>query len=36
MLRSLAKGQTYYFVVSAYDRYKDESDFSNEVSGVAR
>ena len=35
-LTGLAKGQTYYLVVSAYDQYKDESDFSNEVSGVAR
>ena len=35
-LTGLAKGQTYYIVVSAYDQYKDESDFSNEVSGVAR
>jgi hypothetical protein len=35
-LTGLAKGQTYYIVVSAYDPYRDESDFSNEVSGVAR
>ena len=35
-LTGLAKDQTYYLVVSAYDQYKNESDFSNEVSGVAR
>ena len=35
-LTGLAKGQIYYLVVSAYDQYKNESDFSNEVSGVAR
>ena len=35
-LTGLAKGQTYYLVASAYDQYKNESDFSNEVSGVAR
>ncbi len=35
-LTGLAKGHTYCIVVSAYDQYRDESDFSNEVSGVAR
>ncbi len=35
-LTGLARGQTYYIVVSAYDQYRDESDFSNEVSGTAR
>jgi hypothetical protein len=35
-LTGLAKGQTYYIAVSAYDQYKDESNLSNEVSGVAR
>jgi hypothetical protein len=35
-LTGLSKGLTYYLVVSAYDQYKDESDLSNEVSGVAR
>ena len=35
-LAGLAKGQTYYIVVSAYDQYSDESAFSNEVSGMAR
>jgi hypothetical protein len=28
---SLADGQTYYFAATAYDRYGDESDFSNEL-----
>jgi len=35
-LQGLSKGQTYYIAVTAYDRYRNESDFSNEVSGVAR
>jgi hypothetical protein len=35
-LRDLSRGQTYYIAVTAYDRYRNESDFSNEVSGVAR
>ena len=35
-LTGLAKGQTYYIAVSAYDPHKNESGFSNEVSGVAR
>jgi hypothetical protein len=35
-LTGLDKGQTYYIVVSAYNQHEDESDFSNEVGGVAR
>ncbi|NWF57334.1 MAG: fibronectin type III domain-containing protein [Syntrophaceae bacterium] len=35
-LRGLTKGQTYYIAVTAYDQYRNESDFSNEVSGVAK
>jgi hypothetical protein len=35
-LRGLSRGQTYYIVVTAYDRYRNESDFSNEVSGLAK
>jgi hypothetical protein len=35
-LTGLAKGQTYYIVVTAYDTYRDESDFSNEVRGAAK
>jgi hypothetical protein len=35
-LQSLSKGQTYYIAVTAYDRYRNESDFSNEVSGIAK
>ena len=35
-LTGLSRGQVYYLVVSAYDHYRNESDFSNEVSGVAR
>ena len=34
-LTGLTKGQTYYIVVTAYDQYRNESDFSNEVSGTA-
>ena len=35
-LTGLAKGQTYYIAVTAYDTYRNESDFSNEVSGAAK
>jgi hypothetical protein len=35
-LGNLSKGQTYYIAVTAYDRYRNESDFSNEVSGLAK
>ncbi len=35
-LSGLSKGQTYYIAVTAYDRYRNESDFSNEVSGLAK
>ena len=35
-LRGLSKGQTYYIAVTAYDRYRNESDFSNEVTGLAK
>lgn len=35
-LEGLSKGQTYYLSVTAYDGYRNESDFSNEVSGLAR
>jgi hypothetical protein len=35
-LRDLSRGQTYYIAVTAYDRYRNESDFSNEVSGLAK
>ncbi len=35
-LVGLAQGQTYYIAATAYDTYNNESDFSNEVSGVAR
>jgi hypothetical protein len=35
-LRGVAKGQTYYIVVSAYHQYKDQKDFSTEVTGVAK
>ena len=35
-LRGLSRGQTYYIAVTAYDRYRNESDFSNEVSGLAK
>lgn len=34
-LTGLTKGQSYYIVVTAYDQYRNESDFSNEVSGTA-
>jgi Purple acid Phosphatase, N-terminal domain len=35
-LRGLSKGQTYYIAVTAYDQYRNESDFSNEVTGLAK
>jgi hypothetical protein len=35
-LTGLVKGQTYYIAVTAYDTYRNESDFSNEVSGAAK
>ena len=35
-LRGLSKGQTYYIAVTAYDQNRNESDFSNEVSGLAK
>jgi len=35
-LRDLSKGQTYYVAVTAYDRFGNESDFSNEVTGLAK
>jgi hypothetical protein len=35
-LRGLSKGQTYYIAVTAYDQYRNESDFSNWVSGPAK
>jgi hypothetical protein len=35
-LTGLASGQTYYLVVTAYDTYRNESDFSNEVNGSAK
>jgi len=35
-LTSLLKGKTYYIAVTAYDTYRNESDFSNEVSGTAK
>ncbi len=35
-LRGLSKVQTYYIAVTAYDQYRNESDFSNEVSGLAK
>jgi hypothetical protein len=35
-LTDLSKGQTYYIAVTAYDRNGNESDFSNEVSGLAK
>ncbi len=35
-LKGLSKGQTYYLAVTAYDGYGNESDFSNEVTGLAR
>lgn len=35
-LTGLAKGQTYYIAVTAYDTNGNESDFSNEVSGPAK
>jgi hypothetical protein len=35
-LTGLAKGQTYYIAVTAYDTSRNESDFSNEVSGAAK
>jgi hypothetical protein len=35
-LTGLTKGQTYYFVATAYDMSHNESGYSNEVSGVAR
>jgi hypothetical protein len=35
-LTGLAKGRSYYIAVTAYDQYRNESDFSNEVSGTAQ
>jgi hypothetical protein len=35
-LTGLTKGQTYYIVVIAYDTFNDDSDSSNEVSGIAK
>lgn len=35
-LSNLAKGQTYFVAVTAHDPAFNESDFSNEVSAVAR
>ena len=35
-LTGLIKGQKYYIVVTAYNRSKQESRFSNEVTGVAK
>ncbi len=35
-LRGLSTGQTYYIAVTAYDGFRNESDFSNEVSGLAK
>lgn len=35
-LTGLVSGQTYYIAVTAYDTSRDESGFSNEVSGPAR
>ena len=35
-LRGLSKGQTYYIAVTAYDQNRNESDFSNEVNGLAK
>jgi hypothetical protein len=34
-LTGLTNGRSYYIVVTAYDQYRNESDFSNEVSGTA-
>jgi fibronectin type 3 domain-containing protein len=35
-LTGLTSGQTYYIAVTAYDNDQDESDLSNEVSGIAK
>ncbi len=35
-LRDLSGGQIYYIAVTAYDRFGNESDFSNEVTGLAK
>jgi hypothetical protein len=35
-LTNLPKGQNYYVAVTAYDRFRNESDFSNEVSALAK
>jgi hypothetical protein len=34
-LTALTQGETYYIVVTAYDRTKHESGYSNQVSGIA-
>ena len=35
-LTNLPKGQNYYVAVTAYDRFRNESDFSNEVTALAK
>jgi hypothetical protein len=35
-LTGLTSGETYYIAVTAYDNARDESDLSNEVSGIAK
>ncbi len=35
-LTGLTSGQTYYIAVTAYDNVQDESNLSNEVSGIAK
>jgi hypothetical protein len=35
-LTGLVKGQSYCIVVTAYDQYRNESDFSNEANGAAK
>ena len=35
-LTGLTSGQTYYIAVTAYDNAQDESDLSNEASGIAK
>jgi len=35
-LDGLVKGRTYYIVITAYDQYRNESDFSDEVNGAAK